>query len=60
MAQQPILVYSTLGRRVYIVTKYKDRGDGRIEAQRKFDVTDQFCKVANEFKVDQILGPHFR
>jgi len=33
---------SSLTNRVYIVTAYKDLGEGRIEARTKFDVTDQF------------------
>ena len=38
----PLLMLSSLTNRVYIVTAYKDLGEGRIEARTKFDVTDQF------------------
>jgi hypothetical protein len=39
---QPLLMRSELTGTVYVVTSYKDLGEGRIEALKKYDVTDQF------------------
>lgn len=40
--QRPRLMCSGLASRVYVVTRYKELGDGLIEAIEKFDVTDDF------------------
>lgn len=48
MAKTPMLVYSPLTDRVFVLTKYKTLAGGYIEAFEKYDVTDQFEKVAQE------------
>lgn len=40
--QHPRLLRSGLTGRVYVVTRYKELGDGRFESLEKFDVTDDF------------------
>lgn len=40
--QHPRLLCSGLTGRVYVVTRYKELGDGRFESLEKFDVTDDF------------------
>ena len=40
--QQPMLMESPLTKRVYIVTSYKDNGDGTFTAREKYDITEQF------------------
>lgn len=37
---KPMLMRSGLTDRLYIVTRYKDRGEGRYEAVTKYEVTD--------------------
>lgn len=44
---KPLLLRSGLTGTVYVVTRYKDHGDGRIEAQTKYDVTDQFLALVD-------------
>jgi hypothetical protein len=56
---KPMLMESDLTGRVYVVTRYKDRGDGRYEAQTKYDVTDQFLaihkrRVENDAKIREV------
>ena len=45
----PRLLYSRLGRRVYVVTRYTIRGATLI-AQRKYDVTEDY-KVLRKRRV---------
>lgn len=40
--QTPILVRSGATGSVYIVTKYRDHGNGNIEALEKHEVTQQY------------------
>lgn len=42
---EPMLMESGLSRRVYLVTSYKDLGEGRYEALTKYDVTEQFNAI---------------
>lgn len=50
----PLLVRGPLSDRVFIVTRYKVHGGGRIEALTKYDVTDQFdALVADEGRSEQ-------
>ena len=44
--QQPMLMESPLTKRVYVVTSYKDNGNGTFTARQKFDVTEQFDALA--------------
>lgn len=44
--QQPMLMESPLTKRVYVVTSYKDNGNGTYIARQKYDVTDQFDMLA--------------
>ena len=43
----PILSRSSLTGRVYIVTRYSQRGDGLLVASEKYDVTEQFEALAD-------------
>lgn len=40
--QEPMLMESPLTNRVFVVTSYKDNGNGVFTAMRKYDVTEQF------------------
>jgi hypothetical protein len=42
----PILSFGELTGRVYIVTRYTQRGDGVVVASEKFDVTASFDVLA--------------
>jgi len=44
--QQPMLMESPLTKRVFVVTSYKDNGDGTCTARQKYDVTEQFDALA--------------
>ena len=44
--QQPMLMESPLTKRVFVVTSYKDNGDGTFTARQKYDVTEQFDMLA--------------
>jgi hypothetical protein len=46
MKQEPMLMESPLTKRVFVVTSYKDNGDGTFTAHQKHDVTEQFDKLA--------------
>lgn len=48
--QQPMLMESVLTKRVYVVTSYKDNGDGTFTARQKYDVTEQFNALAAKRK----------
>ncbi len=41
----PLICFSDLTKRFYVVTRYKDLGDGKIQAQIKYDVTDQIAAI---------------
>jgi hypothetical protein len=41
----PLLTIGPLTGRIYIVTRYTDKGNGVIDAHEKFDVTGQFMEV---------------
>lgn len=42
---QPLIVFSELGKRWYVVTRYTNRGEGKILAHKKYDVTEQMDKI---------------
>ena len=44
--QKPMLMESPITKRVYVVTSYRDNGDGTFTARKKYDVTDQFEKLS--------------
>jgi len=46
--QQPRLMRGGLSGRIYVVTRYRDLGDGLIEALEKYDVTEDFEAVTTE------------
>lgn len=46
--QKPMLMESPLTKRVYVVTSYKDNGDGTFTARVKHDVTEQFDALAKQ------------
>jgi hypothetical protein len=46
--QQPLLRHSLLTNTVWCITRYRDHGDGQIEALEKHDVTWQFLNVAGD------------
>lgn len=48
--QQPMLMESPLTKRVFVVTSYKDNGDGTFTARQKYDVTEQFDALAAKRK----------
>jgi hypothetical protein len=48
--KRPLLVRGGLTGRVYVVTRYRDLGEGRLEALEKFDVTDQYEALASAAK----------
>lgn len=48
--QIPMLMESPLTKRVFVVTSYKDNGDGTFTARQKFDVTEQFDALAEQRK----------
>ena len=43
-----LLTRSDFTGTVYVVTKWKDLGDGQIEAVEKYDVTEQFRKLVEQ------------
>lgn len=51
--QQPRLMRGGLSGRVFVVTRYKDLGDGLIESLEKFDVTEDFSQVCYEINGGQ-------
>ena len=46
--QKPMLMESPLTKRVYVVTSYKNNGDGTFTAHQKYDVTEQFDALAKQ------------
>lgn len=46
--QQPRLLRSALTGQVYVVTRYTQDEHGNIVASTKYDVTEDFWKLANE------------
>lgn len=44
--QPPRLFRGPLSGRVYVVTRYRDLGNGMFEAHEKHDVTDEFLALA--------------
>ena len=44
--QIPMLMESPLTKRVFVVTSYKDNGDGTFTARQKHDVTEEFDALA--------------
>ena len=46
--QEPMLMESPLTRRVFVVTSYRDNGDGTFTAREKYDVTEQFDTLARQ------------
>lgn len=49
MKQDPRLMRGGLSGRVYVVTSYRDLGNGNVEALVKHDITDDFTTLANEW-----------
>lgn len=43
---KPKLLYSEVTDKLYIVTDYKELGNGNYEARRKYDVTEDFDLIA--------------
>jgi hypothetical protein len=54
----PRLLQSGLTERVYIVTAYDDKGDGRIVAKTKHDVTEEFAALVSAAKADAWAEGH--
>lgn len=48
--QKPILAFSQMTDRVYVLTEYVDHGGGKMEAIEKLDITDEFKRLAAELK----------
>ena len=46
--QEPLLMLSPLTGHVYVVTKYERIEGGTFVAYEKFDVTEQFDKIAEQ------------
>jgi hypothetical protein len=46
--QSPMLMEGPITKSVFIVTRYKDLGDGTFQAYNKFDVTEQFDMLAEQ------------
>jgi hypothetical protein len=46
MKRKPILMEHPLSKRVYIVTRYRFNGDGSFTAYTKYDITEQFDRLA--------------
>jgi hypothetical protein len=44
----PLLTLGPLSGRIYVVTRYTDKGNGVIDAHEKYDVTSQFMAVKEE------------
>lgn len=44
----PILMAGGLTDRVFIATRYTDKGDGTFVVHEKWDVTDEFDLIAKE------------
>lgn len=55
MKQTPRLMRGGLSGRVYVVTKYKDLGNGSVESLEKYDVTDEFTALAVEIVLGGVL-----
>lgn len=51
--QKPLLVRSGLTNTVWVVTRYKHRENGLIEALEKHDVTDQFVALTDQPTTDR-------
>ncbi len=45
----PKLLLSQLTGKVYIVTKYKDLGNGKFKSIIKYDITGEFLKIVKFF-----------
>jgi rubrerythrin len=43
-----MLMESPLTKRVFVVTSYKDKGNGIFEAHQKYNVTEQFDALAEQ------------
>ena len=54
MAQTPRLMCSPITGNVYIVTKYKDLGDGNYEAIDKVNVSTEFDKIVSSIPNQKI------
>lgn len=50
----PLLMRGGLSDRVFVVTKWRDMGEGRVEALMKHDVTEQYdaLRAEDAAKVD--------
>lgn len=48
MKQQPRLMRGGLSGRIYVVTRYRDLGDGFFESLQKYDVTEDFEALLEE------------
>ena len=46
MKQEPMLMESPLTKRVFVVTSYEELDGGVFLAREKYDVTEQFDKLA--------------
>ena len=50
---KPRLVFSDLGGRVYVVTRYREEPNGVIVASTKYDVTEDFAALMERRDVRQ-------
>lgn len=49
----PLLLRGGFSNAVYVVTKWRDHGEGRVEALEKFDVTEQFDHLVANPDINQ-------
>lgn len=52
-----MLMESPLTKRVYVVTRYKDEGNGVFTAREKHDVTEQFDALAAMRRGECVITP---
>ncbi len=57
MSQTVRLIQGGLSSRIFAVTRYRQRGDGTVEALEKHDVTDEFFALCARLGVQQPEGP---
>lgn len=54
---EPLLMRGGLSGRVFLVTRWRDLGEGRVEALRKVDITDQYEALrAADDSGDEVLS----
>ncbi len=50
---KPLILRSDLTNRWYIVTDYKEMGNGKFQAKKKYDVTEQIKPILDELRKSQ-------